>query len=124
MVAPTVFAEYDPGAHTKVEIDKEPNWETATYICPLSIKTIQGEFRYTGFRISLAGNPQAELMAAPKKYIPYVFQVIKEIDVACEYEGFNTTLIMRLKDVTACGENDKPFRRMACWVTDPYAAKK
>ena len=108
-----------------IVVDEEPNWETATYSCPLSIKTGKGEFKFNEFRLSHAGDPRAELMAAPSKYIQYHFNVTEEFDLTCEYEGFNTRLVMpRLKGLVACGRNDEPFLYMACWTTDPYAGKK
>jgi len=124
LVMQTAFAEHDPGLHTEIVVDPEPNWETATYACPLSIKTTKGEFRFNGARVFHAGDPLAELRGAPKKYIPFRFQETEEIDIACGYEGFNTTLIMQLTGLTACGGSDKPFLRMVCWTTDPYAGRK
>ena len=105
--------------------DPEPNWDTAVYACPLSIKTSKGEFRFSEYRLSDAGMPQAELRAEPMKYIQYHFNGKDDFDLTCEYEGFNTRLVMpRLKGLTACGRNDKPSPYMACWTTDPHAGKK
>jgi len=117
------FAEYDLGVRPKIEKDPEPNWETAAYSCPLSIKTAKGEFNFSGARVLRAGNPLAELAPEPYEHIQFRFRSTKEIDVVCEYEGFNTGFVMRLKGVTACGGNEKPFF-VACWTTDPYAGKK
>ncbi|MDR1423031.1 MAG: hypothetical protein LBI92_00230 [Azoarcus sp.] len=127
LAIPMAFAQqpkqYD-GYQPIVE-DQEPNWGTATYSCPLSIKTGNGEFSFSGFRLSHAGDPRAELVAAPRKYIPYRFDMTEEFDLTCEYEGFDTRLVMpRLKGLTACGRNDKPVPSMACWTTDPYSGKK
>jgi hypothetical protein len=33
----------------EIEEDQEPNWDTATYSCPLSIKTAKGEFKFRGY---------------------------------------------------------------------------
>ncbi|MDR2093491.1 MAG: hypothetical protein LBP58_09315 [Azoarcus sp.] len=106
--------------------DPEPNWDTATYACPLSIKTVKGEFVFSGYQVFHTGKPLAELRPAPRKYIPFTFFKARDMDIVCWYKGFNTPLVMHLKSLTACGDNSHEDAPMfaVCWTTDPYAGKK
>jgi len=115
-------SKYD--GYEPVEIDPEPNWSTAAYSCPLSIKTGKGEYKFSWYRITHAGDPLAELRGAPRKYIPFRFQEGEEIDLVCGYKGFDTGIILRLRGLTACGRMEKPAPLAVCWTTDPYTKKQ
>jgi hypothetical protein len=103
----------------------EPNWDTAAYTCPESIRTAKGEFGFRGYEVFDAGIQHGRLKSEGDGYIFYTFSGAEEINIVCIYKGFNTNLVMpRLKGLIACGSNDKPSLRMGCWTTDPYAGKK
>jgi hypothetical protein len=118
-----VFSEHNPGADTEITSDPEPNWNSAAYTCPLSVKTVNGEFRYRGFQIFHTGRPLAQLAPAPRKHIFFTFDRTEKIDMVCGYEGLENRLVIQAKGLTACGAGGEPLRA-ACWTTDPYAGKK
>ena len=116
---PEQYDGYEP-----IVEEPEPNWKTAAYSCPLSIKTVESEYKFSWYKITWAGRPLTELRGAPRKYIPFKFQKSDEVDLICGYEGFSTSIILRLEGLTACGSNDKQPLRVVCWTDDPYAEKK
>lgn len=104
--------------------DPEPNWSTAAYMCPLSIKTEKGEIKLSGYNMTWARQPIGFIRAEPIKYVSFKFQKKDEIDVICTYDGFSPSIILQIKGVIACGTSDKPSLRVACWTSDPYAGSQ
>ena len=127
IVASSIHAgEEDFDGYEPIVVDPEPNWETAAYTCPLSIKTEKGEFKLLQYSIYDARNyaPReswALQKPAPRKYLRYrSYDSRDHIHMVCEYEGIKAEFIIYAKDATACGGGGKP-PRIACWTTDPYA---
>ena len=125
MAFPVHASEEDcDGCETTI-VDPEPNWETAAYTCPSSIKTEKGEHISFGYSIYDSINGGWSLLKPePRKYLSYRFlRDHFNVYLVCGYKGIETEFIIHAKDATACGDSgysDKP-PRIACWTTDPYA---
>ena len=106
-----------------VEIDPEPNWETAVYSCPMSVKTLKGEYSLSMFSVfDVKANDWYELAPEQRKHVYYRHLENDDIYLVCKYGG-ETEILVRAKDAVACGGNGKPGH-LVCWTTDPYATKK
>jgi len=117
--------KYD--GYEPIEIDPEPNWSTAAYSCPLSIKTEKGEHKlrgFSGFCMFENDGNWYQLKPMPRKNIQFNFTPPKEqAYIFCQYDGVKTEIIIHAKDAVSCGFAEKPSRAV-CWTTDPYADKK
>ncbi|MDR2925218.1 MAG: hypothetical protein LBU76_04620 [Azoarcus sp.] len=124
------FAEYyPPGVLPEIVNDPEPNWETAKYTCPLSIKTTKGEHEFEQyFLYDVMGKTWVQLTGERRKFVPYRFLenfkgVTFHHHLVCKYKGTDTEVAIYVKDAIACGSGGNPLRTV-CWATDPYAGKK
>ena len=126
MAFPVHAGEEDcDGCETDV-IDTEPNWDTGTYKCPLSVKTEKGEHLLRHYAPYFSRDKLSILKPLPRKYIYSLFpsgytKEDESIFLGCGYEGLDTDLFIRTKDVTACGGTAEYPLRAMCWTTDPYA---
>ncbi|MDR2925217.1 MAG: hypothetical protein LBU76_04615 [Azoarcus sp.] len=114
-------SKYD--GYEPIEIDPEPNWSTAAYSCPLSIKTMKGEHRFSHYSVyDVITTNWALLKPMRVKHIPHRFGKgwNYNIYLVCEYKGSDTEVIIHAKDAIACGIRVEPLRAV-CWTTDPYA---
>ena len=67
-------AEHAPGAQTATEIDLEPNWETAVYSCPMSVKTAKGEYSLSMLSVfDVKANDWYKLAPEPQKHVYYCY---------------------------------------------------
>ena len=106
----------------KVVEDAEPNWSTAKYSCPLSIKTENEEHKFISYSAASGMNENGLwyiLKPVSRKHIQHEFMLSKEqAYIFCRYGGLDTEIIIHAKDAIACGGKG------VCWTTDPYAGKK
>jgi hypothetical protein len=125
------FADNSSSAQDKIALDTEPNWETAEYTCPLSIKTADGEYNlrwYALYELLGKDGKKWSLLypdSQQRKYVEFQFKNPdkRNIYMTCLYKEFYKEIILRVEGVTACGAGGNPWRA-ACWMVDPYAKKK
>jgi hypothetical protein len=103
----------------------EPNWDTMTWNCPLSIILENGQYELESYYVyQVVDGTLSALVPSPRKHVPHEQLEKKNIYLACNYTGFDTEILIHAKGATSCGGQEVKRPLIGCWTTDPYASKK